>query len=265
MPIKDRIVSWWIQNIIIPKREIIDKPGFVITTFTEQNQITYLRDLFFAEQLFELIETRIVEHYGDKGKQVLYSAGKKFGYLYSAMSNFPTIQTLSKKKLSEFAYLLVQYVGGIYAQQAKHSLNIDEKQFTISFKDYVICRHNGLGYIMADGGIAGIWAYLMQDKSIEGTQLECQGRGNEHCSIICAPEEKIQKKVNNFFSEKNLPEQKFNNIYKTLNEIRETTYAQNSLKDLINIGFFKYRKGILSYKNMRFFGCESHILYLLDR
>jgi len=265
MPVKDRIVSWWIQNIIIPKREIIDKPGFVITTFTEQNQTTYLRDLFFAEQLFELIETRLVEHYGDTGKQVLYSAGKKFGYVYASLSNFPTIINSSKKKLSEFAYLLIQYIGGIYAQQAKHSLNLDEKVFTISLEDYIICRHNGLGYIMTDGSIAGIWAYAMQDKTIEGVQLECQGRGNEHCLIICAPEEKICEKTNSYFSEKNLPELKFDNIYKTLNGIRETTYAENSLKDLINIGFFRYRKGILSYKNMRFFGCESHIIYLLEQ
>ena len=265
MPVKDRIVSWWIQNIITPQREIIDKPGFVITTFTDKNQTTYLRDLFFAEQLFELIEKSTNQKDGEQGKQVLYSAGKKFGYLYASMSNFPTIKSSSMKEFSDFVYLLVRYVGGVYAQQATHSLDLDQKLFTISFKDYIVCRHNGLGYIMADGGITGIWAYLMQDKSIEGTQLECQGRGNQQCLVICAPEERICEKTNNFFRESDLPEQKFDELYKTLNEIRKTTYAQNSLKDLINIGFFRYMGGILSYKNTRFFGSESHILYLLEQ
>lgn len=264
MPVKDRIVSWWIQNIIIPKREIIDKPGFIITTFTDQNQTTYLRDLFFAEQLFELIESRIVEKYGEQGAQALYSAGKKFGYIYSALSNFPTIQTSSRKDFSDFVYLFVRYCEGVFAQQATHEVDLDKKIFTLAFKDYIICRHNGLGYIMNDGGSAGIWAYLMQDKSIEGIQLECEGRGDARCLVMCGPEEKLQEKTNKFFYERDLPDIKFDEFYKSLNEIRESTYAQNSLKDLIDIGFFRYRRGILSYNNMRFFGCESHMLYILE-
>ena len=118
---------------------------------------------------------------------------------------------------------------------------------------------------MADGSIAGIWAYAMRDSSIEGVQLKCQGRGDEQCLVVCAPKEEIKKRTSNLLVEKKLPEQKFDATYKTLNKIRNTTYAQNSLKDLINIGFFRYRKGILSYKNMRFFGCEAHILYLLEQ
>ena len=104
----------------------------------------------------------------------------------------------------------------------------------------------------------------MQDKSIEGVQLECEGRGNNRCLVMCGPEEKLLKKTNMFFCERDLPEQKFNEYYKALNEIREATYAKNSLKDLIDIGFFNYQGGFLSYKNMRFFGCESHMLYIME-
>jgi hypothetical protein len=265
MEIKDRVVTWFIQNIILPRREIVDKPGFVVTTFTEKNQTTYLRDLFLSEQLFELIENKIVQKYGVAGKQVLYSAGKKFGYLYGSMSNFPTVKEFTKKELLDFAYLLVRYIEGTFASEAKHGINLDEKTFTIYFKDYVICRHNGLGYIMTDGGIAGIWAYAMQDKSLEGTQLECEGRGNDRCLVMCAPLKKIEEKTKNYFCEKNLPEQKFDEVYKTMNEIRATNYAQNSLRKLLDTGFFEYKKGILSYKKIRFFHCESHILYLLEQ
>ena len=45
---------------------------------------------------------------------------------------------------------------------------------------------------------------------------------------------------NNFFQEENLSEQKFDEVYKSLNEIRGSTYAKNSLRDLIDIGFLKY-------------------------
>ena len=83
MPVKDKVVTWWIQNVILPKREIIDKPGFIITTFTEQKQTTYLRDIFLSEQLFELIEKRIVEQY-ESGN--IIKEGIKWLLLASPMS-----------------------------------------------------------------------------------------------------------------------------------------------------------------------------------
>ncbi len=265
MPVKDRIVSWFIQHVVIPQREIIDKPGFIVTTFTEHDQITYLREIFLAERLFELIEKRIVERYDIQGKQVLYSAGKKFGYLYSSLSNFPTVKNCSNKQLSDFLYALVRYMEVTFSQQANHEINFEEKSFTISFEEYIVCRHNGLGYIMTDGGSAGIWAFLIQDKLIEATQLKCQGRGNEKCIVLCAPEKKIQEKTNNFFRETDLFELKFNEMYKALNEIQKTVYAQNSFRNLIDIGFIDCKEGSFSYKNMRLFGSESHILYLLEQ
>lgn len=265
MPVKDKVVNWFIQNIIIPRREIIDQPGFVITTFTEQNQTTYLRDPFLSEKLFELIENKITEQYGEKGKRALYSAGKKFGYLYSSLSNFPTINNCSKKEFLDFAYYLVRYIEGTYSRQAKHEINIDEKTFSINFVDYIVCRNNGLGYIMTEGGITGIWAYAIQDKNVEGAQLKCQGRGDESCHLLCGPEEKLKEKTINYFCEKDLPDEAFTEIYKTMNEIRPATYSNNSLKDLLDSGFFEYKQGILSYKNIRFFHCESHILYLIEK
>jgi hypothetical protein len=265
MPVKDRIVTWWIKNIIIPQQEIIDKPGFVITSFSGPSQKTYLRDVFFAEKLFELIENLIIQHYGEQGKKTLYSAGKKFAYLYASLSDFPTIKDHSKKAVADFAYLFVRYCEGVFAKQAKHEIDIDQKIFTISFQDYVICRHNGYGFIMTDGGCAGTWAYLMQDKSLEGTQLECEGRGKQNCYVLCASPEKIKERTNNFFCETNLLDLKFEKSYKTLNEVRQTTYAQNSLRTLIDANFFDFRSGILSYKGNRFLGSESHILYILEQ
>ncbi len=264
MPVKDRIVSWYIRNVILPKKEIIDQPGFIITTLSGGRQPIYLRDLFLSEPLFELIENIIVKNYGDEGRQVLYSAGKKFGYVYSSMSNFPTIETCTKKEFSEFAYFLVRFVEGTYAQHAQHKIDMDNKTFTLSLKDYIVCRHNGLGHIMTEGGIAGIWAYSMEDKSIEGKQIECQGRGSDNCIVECGPLELIQEKSNDFFRETDLPDLKFNTTYKTMNEIRPTEYSSNSLQRLLNAGFFTYKRGILSYKDQRFFACDSHVLYFLE-
>lgn len=265
MSVKDKVVTWWIQNVILPKREIIDRPGFVVTTFTEKKFKTYLRDFFLPEKLLEIIENRIVQYYGNQGRQALYSAGKKFGYSYCSMSNFPNITNSSQKELLEFAYLFVRYCEGTYAQSAEHNINLDDKVITFIFDNYIICRHNGLGYIMTDGGSAGIWAFVMQDKTLESVQLECQGRNNQKCLVLCASIEKILEKTKTYFCEKDLLDLKVDNTYRTLNQIRKATYTKNSLKDLLNAGFIDFKKGILSYKNNRLFHCDVHLLYLLEK
>jgi len=264
MQTKDRVVRWFIKNIIVPKREIIDKPGFIITTFTEHDTTTFLREIFLPEKLFEMIENKIVEKYGNQGKQVLYSAGKKFGYLYSSMSNFPTVNNHSQKDLEEFLYGLVRYMEVTFSKQATHEANFDEKTFSISFKDYVICPHNGHGYIMTDGGSVGIWSYLVQDKKVEGIQTECQGRGNSQCVVKCWPKKKFGEKNDKIFQEVNLPEYKFDTMYKSLNKIQPTKYTTMSMKKLLDAKFFKYEEGNFFYKKNRFFGSESHILYILE-
>ena len=265
MPVKDRVVTWFIQNVVIPKREIIDNPGFIVTTFTEYKQETYLREIFLGEFLFELIEDKIIERYGDQGKQVLYSAGKKFGYLYASLSNFPTINNHSIKELNDFLYSFVRYLEVTFSRQATHEINFEEKSFTIALKDYIVCRHNGHGYIMTEGGTAGIWAFMMQDNEIESSHLECQGRGDSNCLILCAPKDKILEKTKDCYHESNLFELKFGEKYKVLNEIRKTTYARYSMRDLIDTGLIDFKDGSFSYKNMRLFGTESHILYILER
>ena len=244
--------------------EIIDRPGFIIVTISEKNQETYLRQLFLPERLLELIEKKIVEEYGDLGKSALYSIGKKFGYVYSSMSNFPTRINNNEKELKDFIYLFVRYCESTYAQRAEHYLDLDKKIFTINFNGYIICRHNGLGFIMTDGGCAGIWAYMMQDKEIEAIQLECEGRGHQRCYVFCGPTEEIKEQTTRFYQESNLTDTKFDDVYRKLNEIQKTTYAKNSLKDLIDIGFIDYKQGVLAYKGMRFFSCDSHLIYILE-
>lgn len=264
MPVKDKIVSWYVQNILIPRVEIIDKPGFVITNFTEKNQTTYLRELFISEQLFEDIEKGIIQTYRDEGKQILYSAGKKFGYTYASISNFPNINKMKEKDFLDFAYYLVRYIEGMFSAKATHKIDLDKKIFEISFDNYIICRNNGLGYIMTDGGTAGIWAYALQDKTIEGLQIECQGRNDKKCKVICCPDKILKEKKLKYLSERELEDIEFDETYTTMNDIRPATYSNNSLKNLLDTGFFEYERGLLRYKNIRFFPVESHVLYYIE-
>lgn len=264
MLIKDRVVTWYIQNVILPRRIILDKPGFIITTFTEKNVTTYLRELFFPEQLLEYIETTIVQQYGEPGKQALYSSGKKFGYLYASMSNFPTIATSSEKELIDFAYLFIRFVEGTFAQKADHTADFQKKIVTITFDNYIICRHTGHGQIMTEGGSAGIWAYTLQDMTIESVQLQCQGRGDKQCYLMVAPEKQLLEKTSSIYHERNLSRYTSDDIYKIMNEVRPIQNSNNSLQVLLDTGFFNYSKGIVSYHSDRFFDTEISLFYLLE-
>jgi len=59
MVVKDRIVSWFVQNIVLPKVERIDKPGFITITTTTGKETTNIRELFMPEQLLVDLENEI--------------------------------------------------------------------------------------------------------------------------------------------------------------------------------------------------------------
>ncbi len=265
MGIKDGVFSWFIQNVIAPSIEIIDKPGFVITSFSEKGKETYLRDIFFEDALFEIIENRIIEKYGNKGKQALYSAGKKFGYIYSSLSNFTRLNETNKSEVESFLYFLSRYITTIYASNASYSADIDKKIAEVKAKNYIVCNKNGKGYIMTSGGVSGIWAYVINDITVEGVQTKCQGRGDDECNLLIRPIRENENVLLDTFVEKNLAEFKFSNEYKKMNLIRKTQFAKNSLKSLLDSHFFSNKDGIMMYKNMRYFHCESNIIYLLEQ
>ena len=187
MPIKDAVFTWFIQNILSPNIENINNPGFVVTSFSEKGKETYLRDIFVEDKLFEAIENKVAEKYGEKGKQTLYSAGKKFGYIYSSLSNFAQLKGDNVKEVNDFIYFLVRYVTTIYAKEATYQVDLLKKSFTIYLDNYVVCHNNGKGYLMTSGGIAGIWAYVINDKKVEGIQIKCQGTGDQKCIVDVKP------------------------------------------------------------------------------
>jgi len=262
--IKDRVAVWYIQNVIIPKIEIIDRPGFIVTTFTEQGRTTYLREFLLPEGLLEKIEDKFAEKFGKRGEEVLYSSGKKFGYSYVSLSNFPRKDEMEEEDFKKFAYNFIMYIAAVFARWARHQINLKEEAFSIKLRDYIVCRHNGKGFILTEGGIAGIWAYEMKRKDIEAVQVQCQGRGDKLCMVYCAPADTLSEKYGEIKTERDLPEIRYSDEYRLMNSIRTPIYARNSMKELIDSGYFVYRKGSIMHKGERFFPCESHLIYILE-
>ncbi|MBU5678650.1 MAG: hypothetical protein KQA36_02025, partial [Candidatus Aenigmarchaeota archaeon] len=236
-----------------PKKENIENPGFIIEKI-DHNQN---REIFIPEMLFCDLESRL------KNRKILYIIGKNYGNIYSLICNFPTKNTT--KNLSQFIYFLVRAVESIYANLLSHEARIPEKIFILRMKDYIICRKNGLGYIFSEGGIAGIWAYACQDPSIEAIQIKCQGRGDKECEVIAAPYKTLVRMGYKPIRCKKLEKGKLTPEYKIFNEIRPTSWARNSLKSLIDAGFFDYKHGQVTYRGERFFLCEASFMYILEK
>jgi len=263
MAIKDKIISWFIRNATMPRLEIIDHAGFIAMKPSISGQI-HLRQILMPESVLVDLENQIVDKYGDESRKVLYSIGKKFGYRVSGMMAIPTVDRYTKKEFLAFAYFLVRFVECTYSSNLSHRINLKSSEFDLTMDEYVVCRKNGKGYIMTEGGLGGIWAYVMCDPSIEAIQTKCQGRDDEKCEVICAPPEILEKKGLKFFRETNLDDLKIDPMYGDFNKIREPQYAKNSFEDLINIRFFDYSKGVVKHKGERYFLCEASLIYLIE-
>ncbi len=259
MSIKDRIVSWYVKNIVIPKIEEIDNPSYIIAKFSQFKEKLSLRELFLPESLFVALENRLKE----KG----YHIGKKFGYVNASISKFETLFSCKNKVLKDFIYALVRYVEGTWSNKLLHSVDLRNRTFKLNMSNYIICRKNGLGYMFSEGGIAGIWSYACQDPTIEAVQPKCQGRGDKECEVIAAPYDTLVEmgykpmrcKIDNM----EIP--KVDETYMEMNKIRKTKWARNSLRSLIDSGFFEYHHGQVTYKGERFFLCEASFMYILER
>jgi len=266
MEIKDRIISWFVRNVIIPKMEIINKSGFIICKVTEKKTTTFLRELFLPESLYCSLEERMFLNYSkSKAHKILYSIGKKFGYIYSSLSNFPNVKISTEKEIENFIYYFIRYMEATYAKKIGYKINFQQKLYEMIMDNYVICRYNGIGHLLSDGGSAGVWAYMLQDPTIEAVQPKCQGRGDKECLVVSAPYETLTKMGYKPIKCIKLEKMKLTNNYIRFNKIRETKYSKYSLRDLIDIGFFQYSHGQITYNNERFFLCEASFMYILEK
>jgi hypothetical protein len=265
MKIKDTIVSWYIRNVMMPKTEDIYNPGFIITKAGGESTPIYLREIALPESIMVELEKKIVEGYQDRGKQILYSAGKKFGYSYASLAKFNTTENSTEKEFLDFLYYLILYVSGSYGSNGDYDIDVKSKRFELEVENYVVCPKNGFGLVMADGSISGVISYLLCDPSIEGVQVECQGRGGKRCRVLCATPEEMSSKNISFFKEIDLNKIEYTPTYRDLNKIDKPHYAKSSLKNLIDTHFFLYSNNILTFQGERHFFCEFDILPVIEK
>jgi predicted hydrocarbon binding protein len=258
MQIKDNLYSWLVQNIFIPKMEILDNPGFIVSHFTEKGKKVYLREMFFPEQVIIDLENLIVQKYGKGGRQALYSAGKKFGYRYAQASLFPKKSASTKSDFLKFWYNFIRFAESMYASRMQHEIDWEKNLLTVKIDDYMVCSKNGIGEMLTSGSVAGIWAYCLDNPDSEGIETECQGKGAKSCTLLCGPDIKCE------FRENGLTGLGIEKEYETINAIKPAKFSKNSCKTLLDSKFLNYSKGIVSFKGDRFVLNESGAYYLTE-
>jgi len=193
--------------------------------------------------------------------------GKRFGYRHALISRLPVWKGQSafqKRKFLAAAHFMIKYIGSIYASGIREVIDLDAKKLTIRAHNFVVCRHNGLGLLLTCGGVAGVWAYAMNDPTVEGVQTACEGRGDAHCEAVCAPSAELRKGGHKAYCERRLTNLGIDARYQDFNEPRKLEYAETSVQDMINLGVFRYEGGVLSLGEERHFVCGASLVYMLE-
>ncbi len=260
-PIKDRVIEWYFSHFIFPKSQIIDRPGFIIFNISGKSPV-FIRQVLVPESFFINLETRLVTEYGDEGKQVLYSAGKKFGHRFSSVGRFPRRGEVSDGSLRDYFAIVDKFIEGMYATSFEHRLDLSVPKVDVRLNKFVVIDKLGYGYFLPLGGGAGIISWLLNDDSIEGVLL---GKEGDDYALVYAPADKLGAgNAPPALKETDLSGYALETYYPEFNKIADVKHHM-SLKGLLDSRFFDYAHGILSHEGERFFIIESSALYVLEK
>lgn len=266
MDIKDDVVRLYIKRFVIPKALIFDKPGFVDFKISGKTNV-FARQMLVPEDFFVALEKKVVEKYGDAGKSAMYSIGKKFGYSFSQLGRFENIKDHPGNGVKDWIIIASKFVEGTYATEIRQTADVDKKTVDFELKNFVICRKLGYDFFLAAGGAAGVIAWLLQDKDIEGYYYDSKLEGDEHvCKVKCAPFDSLKTNNLKVYKEINLDGlQQDIQQYNKFNEEVTIRYTK-SFSSYLDAKIFSYEKGIIKFKSRgdRFFLMEVSGLYLLE-
>ena len=267
MDVKDDVVRFYVKRFVIPKALILDKPGFVNFKISGKTNI-FARQLLVPEEFFIKLESALISKYADDGKSALYSIGKKFGYSFSQLGRFENINDHPGEKVKDWVIIASKFVEGTYASEIRQKINVKKKTVDFTLKNFVICRKLGFDYFLATGGAAGVIAWLLQDKTIEGTYYNntSSADGEHSCKVKCAPLHKPNMPSKNIFGETLLDNLTQNpEEYNKFNEEAEIRYNK-SFANYLDAKIFSYERGIIKLvsNDSRFFLMEASGIYLLE-
>ncbi len=260
--VKDKLASWYVQKFVISKSQVFDFPGFVQFKITGTTN-SYSRQIILPENFFVETENELCL-FGETGKKLLYSLGKKFGYRFATVGNLKSFDNLNSIEFKEYVYLVTRFVEGTYSSGITYELDIVNKKILFRLNDFVICSKSGKGYFLSAGGIAGIWAKLLGNINVEAVHSECQGRGAKNCVVEAAPKEVLTKFGSELIVETDLIDLGLSKEYFEINSPKKIINSSKSFQFFLDSKLFSYEKGMMKHNGQRYFIIESSILHLME-
>jgi len=264
MPIKDKVVSLFVKRFLMPRAQILDKPGFVIFNVTGKNPI-FARQVIMPEYFLVLLEKNIRDRYGKEGEKLLYSTGKKFGYRFSIMGNFSKRGDIPDSKLPDYINMINKFIEGTYASDISCEVDINIPKVTYSLKNFVVCSKIENAYFLPLGAASGLISFLLNNKDIEGSHVGCQSQGKSRCKIIYEPYAKLKEEIgSNVFRETDLNNLEIAPEYQSMNSDQPISNSNFTFKQFIDAGVFSFNQGIIMRGDQRYFIYEISGIYLLE-
>jgi hypothetical protein len=262
--VPDRIAGWYLKNVVIAGEEKINTPGYLYSEVNTKGIKSYIREIAFPEKVFIELEKNLILEYPKDAPAILYAAGKKFSFAYSSMSNYPIYGISPQKDWDQLADYSTLFIEAFYASKITKSIDLTKKELDLYLEDYVICSKNGHGYLLT-AGVAGLWAYVINDTSVEGVQLECQGSGAKSCHLICAPRKVLDERGIKYYNVDDVEKINVTKEYLSINGVKPNRYSTLSLQGLIDSKLASYSHGQITFDNERYFVDDATLPYFLER
>jgi predicted hydrocarbon binding protein len=266
MDLKDTLVKLYVRKYVIPRALIFDKPGFLDFKISGKTEI-FARQLIVPELFFVNFEKKLIEKFGQSGAKKLYSVGKRFGYSFAQLGRFENINDHPGEAVKDWIIIATKFIEGTYAKNISQNIDVSSKTVEYSLTDFVVCEKLGYDYFLAQGGAAGVIAWIFQDSSIEGYLKGSSSKNDNYiCEVVCSPKDKL---IDRFDSKDILIENDLSGLehdaasYNSFNsevDLGVTT----SFQTLLDTRTFEYNEGKVIYQNNRFFLLEATALYMLE-
>ncbi|MBN3037016.1 MAG: hypothetical protein JW834_01080 [Candidatus Diapherotrites archaeon] len=258
----DRILSWFVKNVLIPNAVDYNTPGFVQERISFRSKAGMpLRNVLASETAFANIEESLVERFGEEANDVLYSAGKLFGKRYCMLEAVPSRES-KQRDIMWTAFL--RTFETVFSTKIEDKICWDKKKLEIHSTDSVICRKSGIGSLWMEGAIAGFWGGICEDPTIEGVQYECQGRGDPVCMSVYAPAKELSKRFKSFHTSKEKPKPVPKAYQKMNASLSIPSEASANLKQMIDFNEMSYIGGVLQVDGERFFPFELSLVHIME-
>lgn len=264
MKIFNKVLQWYVHNILSKNLENYDSEGMLVLDINTQAGKVYNRIILVPEDIVINLENELLKK--DKNyEKKLYSIGKNIGYNNAAVFKSPTLSSKNEKEIRKFLSFIINFNFSTWTKNVDiEHLDVRKKEMVLHYKGHVVCHENGKGFILTSGLDAGFASYVFADPKIEAIQKKCEGRGDNYCEEIIGNSSFLKK--HHVDSIKAVPKTfRFDERnYKKFNALRKCKYATTSLKKLIEEKIFHLSQMHIRYEGLSFINITDVFLYVLE-